>query len=51
MSEKRIPYHPIRGYATQEQWEKLQVLKIGVDMDYLIKQIKDQTKSKGKIKS
>lgn len=46
---KTIPYHPTRGYVTDEQWEKLQRLKDGYEYQALLRTIEKQTKLKGKM--
>lgn len=46
---ERIPWHPVRGYATEEQWRQLQELPLCPQRDYLIRQIEKQTSKKGKM--
>lgn len=45
-SNQRITYHPVRGYATEQQYKKLQSMAPGIDKDRLIEQIKQQGKTK-----
>ena len=45
-----IPYSPVYGYATKEQYERLQELKDGADLKQLRKIIAEQTKRKGEVK-
>jgi hypothetical protein len=46
----RLKYHPSYGYATPEQIERLKTMKVGADMDALLKRIEEQTRNKGKFK-
>lgn len=45
---KKIPYHPSYGYATPEQIEKLNSLKLGDERNYLLARIAKQNESGGK---
>lgn len=47
--KKAIPKHPIYGYMTEEQYQNLQSLPCGAELDYLKRQIEKQMKAKGKV--
>lgn len=49
-SGKTIPWHPIRGYATEEQWEKLKNLPACEEREHIWRDVEKQTKNKGVIK-
>lgn len=49
-NEKRIPFHPSYGYATEEQIEKLKSMGMCPDRDYLLTQIAKQNSTGGKAK-
>lgn len=46
----RLQFHPSYGYATPEQIERLKSIGSGPEMEYLLKQIEEQTRNKGKFK-
>jgi len=47
--ERKLERHPSYGYATPEQIELLNSMKIGSDRDYLLGIINKQNKSGGKV--
>lgn len=47
--KKAIPKHPIYGYMTEEQYQKLQSLPCGAELDHLKRVIEKQVKAKGKV--
>lgn len=40
--------HPVRGYATEKEWEVLKTLPPGLDKDFLLKKIQQRSKGKKK---
>lgn len=44
---RKIPFSPVYGYATEEQYKMLQGMKDGADYKQLKKIIAEQTKRKG----
>lgn len=49
-STPRIQWHPVRGYATEEQYEKLKRIGVGAERNLILEQIEYQTIHKGKVR-